>query len=103
MDVRSLGLHDLVEAMSLGLPDQESWSRSHQGHGITVTHHLVEHGEETAEGAESSEVHDVFLTSCVLQALGHQAVRTEERLNDGSDLLLNSEGGGDLLLALRTR
>ena len=103
VDVRSLGLHDLVEAMSLGLPDQESSSRSHQGHGITVTHYLVERGEETAEGTESGEVHDVFLTSCVLQALGHQAVWAEERLDYGGDLLLNCEGGGDLLLALGIR
>ena len=54
-----------------------------------VADHLVEHGEERAEGPEPGEVHDVLLGGGVLEALGNQVVRSKERLDDRRYLVLH--------------
>ena len=54
-----------------------------------VADHLVEHGEERAEGPEPGEVHDVLLSGGVLKALGNQVVRGKEGLNNCGNLVLN--------------
>ena len=38
-----------------------------------ITNHLVEHGEERVEGAETGEVHDVVQLLCVHKGLDYQA------------------------------
>lgn len=42
-----------------------------------IPDHLVEHGEQGAQGSEPGEVHDVVEALCVLQGPDHQTVGRE--------------------------
>ena len=56
-----------------------------------VANHLVEHGEEGAQGSQPGEVHDVLLGGRVLEALANQIVRGKEWLDYCGHLVLHLE------------
>ena len=56
-----------------------------------IANHLVEHGEQGAEGSQPGEVHDVLLGGCVLKTLGYQVVRGKEWLDYCRHLVLHLE------------
>lgn len=62
-----------------------------------IADHLVEHGEESVEGSQASEVHDVVQLLCMHEGLHNQPARGKvSRQQVGTvrlDLAVGREGG----------